>query len=240
MESDIKSRVYKRLIAEGRWLEAVPIKDQLLRDNKAQGMTREQAAIKAYQTLDAMFPAGKTMEPSIESANDKNTDTTSAIQPQKVEGDNQPPTNGMQKVVGDDANRGSQHDEASESTGARTRSSESTVSGLGKIPASWPQLPSNATLSQEVQWVLANRIQVIKETNDGIVVDLSKALSPAPSYATLGWLETSIRAFAKFVDVSTKASANSQDDADKVKREKLEIAEIRELLGQMRDLVASK
>ena len=120
-----------------------------------------------------------------------------------------------------------------EATGARMRSSDSTVRGLGDIPASWPQLASNASLGVEVQWVLANRIRVIKETQDGIVVDLSKALTPAPSYATLGWLETSIRAFAKFVDVSTKASASGQDDAEKVKKERLAIAEIRELLAQM-------
>ena len=37
------------------------------------------------------------------------------------------------------------------------------------------------------------------------VVHLDQALSPAPSWAALGWLETSIRSYAKYVDVAAKA-----------------------------------
>ena len=227
---DLKSQVTKRLRADKRWAEAEPIRDRLMREARETGLSKEAAQVSIYQQLDAMFPpivqeTTETPETTIEESNNDNQ-----VLNRTSEGD----------VVNHEDQRDEREAAAVVESPARPRSSDSTVDGLGKIPASWPQLPSNATLSQEVQWVLANRIQVIKETNDGIVVDLSKALSPAPSYATLGWLETSIRAFAKFVDVSTKASANSQDDADKVKREKLEIAEIRELLGQMRDLVASK
>jgi hypothetical protein len=108
------------------------------------------------------------------------------------------------------------------------------VSGLSDLPESWPKLPPNATLAVEVQWVLANRLQCVDETGDRVRVDLSKALSPAPSYAALGWMETSIRAFAKFVDISAKTASGTQDDQEKVKRERMSIEEVRGLLAEMR------
>jgi hypothetical protein len=225
MEPSLKSVVFQRLTRDGRWKEAEPIKDRLIREARSRGASKTEASNEAYKAIDQMFQP---------------------IPPKEPETSQQPPNedpNQPQKGEGDDANRTDQRDESVESEpevrSVRARS-ESTVAGLSDIPESWPALPPNASLGVEVSWVLANRIRVIREDSEGIKVDLSKALTPAPSYATLGWLETSIRAFAKFVDVSAKASAAGQDDADKVKREKLEIAEIRELLGQMRDLAASK
>ena len=61
-------------------------------------------------------------------------------------------------------------------------SSTGGLAGLGDLPAEWPPLPANATLQAEVAWVQANRIRV-KPNGSG--VDLSLALSPAPSYAAL-------------------------------------------------------
>ncbi|MFM7928158.1 MAG: hypothetical protein ACKO9Q_10640 [Pirellula sp.] len=109
------------------------------------------------------------------------------------------------------------------------------VSGLSDIPASWGQLPPNSTLQAEIAWCQANRLSVVRETRDGAIVDLSKAKEPAPSWAALGWLETSIRAYAKFVDVAAKASANQEDEREMVKREKIAIEEIRALLAEMQD-----
>jgi hypothetical protein len=232
MEQTLKSLVFQRLTRDGRWKEAEPIKDRLIREARNRGATKTEASDEAYKTIDQMFQPLPVPEPP----------PNVELPPNEVQPPEQTPNEGG-KTEGDDASRSNQRDESVESEpevrSARARS-ESTVAGLSEIPESWPSLPPNASLGVEVSWVLANRIRVIREDNDGIKVDLSKALTPAPSYATLGWLETSIRAFAKFVDVSAKASAAGQDDADKVKREKLEIAEIRELLGQMRALVASK
>ena len=109
------------------------------------------------------------------------------------------------------------------------------VSGLSDIPASWGQLPPNSTLQAEIAWCQANRLSVVRETRDGVIVDLSRAKEPAPSWAALGWLETSIRAYAKFVDVAAKASANQEDEREMVKREKIAIEEIRALLAEMQD-----
>ncbi len=64
---------------------------------------------------------------------------------------------------------------------------DTRVQGLSEIPAGWPPLPANASLQAEISWVTANRLRV----RDGTGVDLSRALSPAPSYSALSWLETS-------------------------------------------------
>jgi hypothetical protein len=103
------------------------------------------------------------------------------------------------------------------------------VSGLGEIPESWGTLPANASLQQEVSWVSANRLRV----RSGSGVDLSRALSPAPSYSALSWLETSILFPSKFADISVKATAGQEDEREAVRREKLAIEEIRALLAEM-------
>ena len=128
------------------------------------------------------------------------------------------------------ANPAARNDGAGGNTHARD---EAAVTGLDAIPDSWPTLPPNATLSAEISWVQANRLSVVRDLGDRAIVDLSKAMSPAPSWAALGWLETSIRAYAKFVDVAAKASAHVEDERDMVRRERLAIDEIRGLLAEM-------
>jgi len=106
---------------------------------------------------------------------------------------------------------------------------DTRVLGLSEIPAGWPTLPANASLQVEVSWVSANRLRV----RNGNGVDLSRALSPAPSYAALSWLETSILFPSKFADISVKATQNQEDEAQHIRREKLAIEEIRGILAEM-------
>lgn len=103
------------------------------------------------------------------------------------------------------------------------------VSGLGDLPPDWPPLPANASLQAEISWVTANRLRV----RDGTGVDLSRALSPAPSYSALSWLETSILFPSKFADISVKATANQDDEREAVRREKLAIEEVRGILAEI-------
>lgn len=103
------------------------------------------------------------------------------------------------------------------------------VAGLGELPADWGTLPANASLQAEISWVTANRLRV----RDGNGVDLSRALSPAPSYSALSWLETSILFPSKFADISVKATQNQEDEAQHVRREKLAIEEVRSILKEM-------
>ena len=106
---------------------------------------------------------------------------------------------------------------------------DTRIHGLSEIPAGWPTLPANASLQAEISWVSANRLRV----RDGNGVDLSRALSPAPSYSALSWLETSILFPSKFADISVKATANQEDEQEHIRREKMAIEEIRGLLAEM-------
>ena len=226
---DLKYRVCKRLSTEKRWREVEPVKDTLIREARDAGLGKEDAQRKAYNAIEQMFPP--LMSPP-----------TAATAPQPWEdlpgreyGDR---TDG--ELTGQ-RNEGaaSRTDGATErsSPDSRTRDSEAQVVGLGDLPPDWPRLPPNAPLAQEIQWVTANRLQVVMEVGDRCVVDLSRALTPAPSYAALGWLETSCRAYTKFVDVAAKATSQLEDEREHIRREKLAIEDVRKLLGVLQRLV---
>ena len=105
---------------------------------------------------------------------------------------------------------------------------------LSPIPDAWPELPANASLASEVGWVQANRLRIVDDSPAGAtVVHLEQALSPAPSWSALGWLETSIRSYAKFVDVAAKATASDDGEAGVMRRERIAIEEVRALLDEM-------
>ena len=111
----------------------------------------------------------------------------------------------------------------------------SQIRGLSDLPEDWPELPANASLSVEVAWVQANRLRIMTEHPGGATsVHLDQALSPAPSWAALGWLETSIRSYAKYVDVAARATATADGEAGVVRRERMAIDEVRALLDEMR------
>ncbi len=103
------------------------------------------------------------------------------------------------------------------------------LAGLAEIPDDWPELPDNAALGPEVQWVQANRIRV----RDGDRVDLARARTPAPSHAALSWLETAILYPAKWADITARATATQEDERESVRRERLAISEIDALLAEM-------
>lgn len=231
MDLPIKIAVYKRLNAEGRWKEAEPIRDALMKEARKSGKDKAAAQDWAYTELNKRFPPpGSTADQTqtdnanqpdnasttITTANDTTATTTTA----NTTGDVQPSANPV--------------DEPSSPRSARVRDlSEPSVIGLGDLPAGWPDLPPNAPLTAEVSWVQANRLRCVRETSDRIVVDLSRAISPAPSYAALGWLETSIKTYAKFVDVAAKATASNDGDQAEIRREQQSIEEVRKLLAEM-------
>ena len=108
------------------------------------------------------------------------------------------------------------------------------VTGLGDIPEDWPQLPANASLAAEIQWVQSSRIDVVEELpGGGTRVHLDRADRPAPSKSALGWLETSIRAYSKYCDIAAKATAQQEDEKEHVRRERLAIADVSDLLAEM-------
>lgn len=112
----------------------------------------------------------------------------------------------------------------------------SRLPGLGDIPPAWPTLPANATLQVEIGWVQSNRLAVVGESSSGVtVVRLDRAHEPAPSRAALGWLETSIRSYAKYVDIVARSLKDEQDEQEQVRRERLRFDEIDALLAEMHD-----
>lgn len=208
---DLKMIVSKRLIAQGKWDEAAPVKDRLIREARERGLSREEAHLEAYTLLEELYPEETSQEqPSgkEQQGNDEGIE----------EGGGSIPTEVTAGTVRDP--------EAS----ARE---EGAVSGLSEIPEHWGQLPANAPLGREIQWVQANRLSIVRTVGETSVVDLSQALTPAPSWAALGWLETSIRAYSKYVDVAAKASATLEDERELARRERLEIDEVRALLAEM-------
>ena len=87
----------------------------------------------------------------------------------------------------------------------------------------------------EIQWVQSNRLRMVSESDGITSVDLTQALAPPPSYSALGWLETSIRAYAKYCEIAAKATQSLEDEREHVRRERLSIEECRGLLSQMLD-----
>ena len=119
---------------------------------------------------------------------------------------------------------------------APAKSDDGQIQGLSAVPEDWPELPANASMAAEIGWVQANRLRIVEEKpGRATVVRLDLALSPAPSWAALGWLETSIRSYAKFVDVAAKTSSSDDGEADVMRRERMAIEEVRALLEEMRD-----
>jgi len=101
--------------------------------------------------------------------------------------------------------------------------------GLSIIPVDWPDLPANAALPAEVSWVQSNRLRV----RVGDRVELGRALSPAPSHATLAWLETSILYGSKWADIVARAASAQVDEASHARRERAALEVVGELLGSM-------
>ena len=116
------------------------------------------------------------------------------------------------------------------------RAEAGEVRGLRVIPADWPELPPNASLQAEVAWVQSQRLLVVEQREGYAVVRLELAQLPAPSQGALGWLETSIRSYAKFVDITARATSSLQEEQDHVRRERMALEEIDALLREMQDM----
>lgn len=189
----LKVTLKRRLEADGRWPTVEPLRDQMMREARAKGLTKQQAQDWTYGELERMYPA--PTEPPAEHGDS----TTTTI------------------------------DDVPESSDSPARPRE----GLGDIPADWPDLPDNAPLAVELGWVQAQRLRVVEERpNRQSIVRLERAGSPAPSWAALGWLDTSIRNPSKFVDVCVKGLAQQELESEVVRRERRSIEDVRTLLAE--------
>jgi hypothetical protein len=182
--------------------------ERLRREGRASGMTRKGAIAYASGVIESLFPPPPEpiAEPIESTIVDKPEPETSTIVDVLEPAEDPAVSTIVDKIPVDQG-----------------------VSGLGELPESWGTLPANAQLQVEIAWVSANRLRV----RSGHGVDLSRALSPAPSYSALSWLETSILFPSKFADISVKATAQQDDEREHIRREKMAIEEIRSLLAEM-------
>ena len=206
--------VAQRLQREGRWAGQIEReRDEMIQLAKKSGLSAEDAQVWVYSELDRLYPPPGDVTTNSESGGG---DSSSART---------------------HANSGTVRDTLSQPAASES----GRIQGLADIPAAWPTLPDNASLQAEISWVQSQRLRIVEEKSTGAtVVYLDRAGSPAPSWAALGWLETSIRSYAKYVDVVAKSLATAQDDVEQVRRERMAIAEIDALLLEMYDDAAGK
>lgn len=219
-QQTLMMRVFKRLKAEGRWEEAEPIRNELATQARRDGLKKETAQDWTYAELAKKFPP-------------KDGSPAEKLPGVEAEKEDREPKREEKRKEGGDAASFSSSGDVAPFPQKSSRETEFSVVGLSEIPGNWGDLPSNAPLSSEVSWVQANRLRCVRETSERVIVDLTKALSPAPSYAALGWLETSIKTYAKFVDVAAKATSSQDGEQVDVRREIQSIEEVRRLLASM-------
>lgn len=202
----LKVTVKRRLEADGRWKDVAPVRDQMMREARAGGMTKEQAQEWVYSELDRLYPAPAASLPIV---------TQTDIISESPHLSPYVPTKPISDSVTD--------------TGQ--------IQGLNDIPEGWNQhlLPPNASMAVELAWVQANRLRLVTERpGRSTLVDLSQAISPAPSWGALGWLETSIYSKAKFVEALVKVGGGDDEGESAVmRRERKSVDEVRALLREM-------
>lgn len=167
-EQTLMMRVFKRLKTENRWEEAEPYRNELAEAAKARGLKGKDAQDYTYQELARKFPpinGGKPEQAIVEKPASEQKAGKQAKEEAKAE----------------DAAQFSSSEQVAPLLSRAASDAEFSVRGLSEIPGNWPDLPPNAPLSAEVSWVQANRLRIVRESSLGVTVDLSKALTPAPS-----------------------------------------------------------
>lgn len=243
---ELRGQVFRRLQAEGRWksLGLDQLRDDMFRECRSKGMEREAAMCWVYGELDRLYPPLPPQEPAATEAADaahveahQETGNADSGAAPDTEHSSTPVVQQQTTQINSTQERGnvsSASDAAEQQVPPPAIDPSRGREGLGQIPADWPELPPNASLSAEIAWVQAERLRIVEERPNGAtVVRLERARSPAPSWAALSWLETSIRSYAKYVEVAAKATSTAQDEQDQAKRERMALDEVRALLAEM-------
>ncbi len=202
---ELATRVMSRLRREKRWFgQAEQVRDDLMRESKSRIPDKEARQRWVYGEIDRMYPPPSESLPNV---------TEVPIHIGNSDVSPYVPTKPI----------------------SETQSDTGQIQGLGELPEDWPELPENAAMSAELAWVQANRLRVVTERpGRATIVDLRKAKRPAPSLAALGWLETSIRSYAKFLDAAVKVGGGEEEGEGAVmRRERKSVEEVKALLKQM-------
>ena len=111
--------VTKRLQRDGRWPQIEPLKNQMIKDARKQGMSKADAQAWAYSEINRLYPP---------------------VGPAKGASDTLPAAKGATDTK---------------------LAPDGQIQGLAAIPDDWPTLPGSASLAHDLQWVQANRLQVV-------------------------------------------------------------------------------
>jgi hypothetical protein len=203
---DLGAAFKRRMEREGRWREVSLVRDSMMKEVKKRFPDIEDRRAWVYSELDRMYPPVQAKPAAVDTC---------------FVG-----TKGLTDGLSDT------YPKLPSSEG----SDSGSIQGLSDLPKGWPELAMNASLAADVGWVQANRLRVVEERpGKATLVRLDLALSPAPSWAALGWLETSIRSYAKFVDVAAKVSGGTDDEGAVMRRERKSVDEVKALLREMEE-----
>lgn len=196
----------RRMESEGRWKEVSLVRDRMMVEAKKAIPDKESRRAWVYAELDRMYPP---IQQNHHGARTYGDETDMVLTPNSI-------SSPSSQVSGVDSG---------------------AIQWLTDLPEGWPALPANASLSVELAWVQANRLFMVEERpGKATRVRLDRAASPAPSRAALGWLETSIRSYAKFLDAAVKVGGGEDDGESAVmKRERKAVDEVRALLLEMEE-----
>ena len=210
--------VTKRLQEEGRWFGQIELeRDEMMRLAKGRFKTKAERQQWVYSELDRMYPPLEAKSGDVATDGDCESSGNTCTSKQRT----MFYQNGSRAYPEGDRQSGSRGDDGQ-------------IQGLSELPGDWPELDANASLAVELAWVQANRLRVVTERpGKATLVHLERAITAAPSWAALGWLETSIRSYAKFVDVAAKTTGANDGDEGVMRRERVAIDEVERLLGEM-------
>ena len=109
------------------------------------------------------------------------------------------------------------------------------IVGLTDLPDSWGQLPDTAQQAAEFAWVQANRLLIVRTQGSRSVIDYGRSRGPAPSMASISWLEYSISNPAGWSTMAAKGMQAEEDETEFVRQERLAIKELESILAEHHD-----
>ena len=228
----IRSRVWGRFAAEKRDLASLSLaRNEMMRLGRSRFPDKAERQAWVYSELDRLYPpSGSVQEPpkapeaaAEEPKAPKEEEAIDAAQVSTASSTDAELKAGDVSAAEVDGEPPVQAEPAGEVVSRETRP-------FARLPRKWPELPPTASLAVEIGWVQAERLRIVNQ--DG-TIRLDRARSPAPSWSALAWLETSVRSYAKFVEVAAKVAGAGQDDQAQERQERMALDEVRSLLAEM-------
>ena len=198
-----------RMVREGRWEEAEAFRETVRKTCKGDGMDSEMAVETSWDECERNFPTLTEV--------DEDREELKAIAEEEAAAETEAAAEGNPAMP------------------MPSRSRARRIIHVSKTPTSWGEIPKTASLRVEVDWARQNRFLAVRHGMKTDRLDLTKCQGPAPSHYAVSILEWSMKNEHAFMNnLVPKIMINSDGDSDSemVKRERLSIREIEEVLQQ--------